>query len=76
MSYFKNPALSGDIAETMGEINDTVRPVSTLAMAYHGYKRTKSVGWALGWAAFGAFAPLLAPVIAVAEGFGKPRSGG
>lgn len=76
MSYFKQPALSGDITDTIGDITDAVRPISSVAMAYHGYKRTKSVGWALGWAAFGAIAPLIAPALAMAEGFGKPKSGG
>lgn len=77
MSYFKKP-LAGDneIMDTYGKVVDTVRPVSTVAMAYHGYKRTKSAGWALAWAAFGAVMPLIAPAIAVAEGFGKPKSGG
>ena len=76
MSYLKKPIPQAGVAETYNEIQDTVRPISALAMAYHGYKRTKSVGWALGWSAFGALAPLLAPVIAVAEGFAKPKSGG
>lgn len=45
---------------------------SVFALAYHGYKRNNSVGWALVWGILGgAFWPLGVP-IAVAQGFGKP----
>lgn len=44
---------------------------SVFALAYHGYKRNNSVGWALVWGILGgAFWPLGVP-IAVAQGFGK-----
>ena len=78
MSYFKKPLSADDssITDTIGTVTDAVRPISSVAMAYHGYKRTKSAGWALAWAAFGAVAPLIAPAIAYAEGFAKPKSGG
>lgn len=43
-----------------------------MAGAYHGYKRTESVGWAFGWALFGGLIwPLAIPVM-FAQGFGKP----
>lgn len=43
--------------------------------AYHGYKRNNgSIGWAIGWAVLGgAFWPVTIPV-ALAQGFGKPKS--
>lgn len=41
--------------------------------AYHGYKRTKSVGWALGYSAAGSLFPLVTGGIALAQGFGKPK---
>lgn len=47
--------------------------VSAAACVYHGYKRNNSVGWALVWGFFGAIAPVITPVIAIAEGFGEPR---
>jgi hypothetical protein len=43
--------------------------------AYHGYKRNQSIGWALAWAAAGALFPVITPTIAVAQGFGKRKSG-
>lgn len=39
--------------------------------AYHGYKRTNSLGWALGWAALGALFPVVTTAVALAQGFGK-----
>lgn len=39
----------------------------------HGYRRTGSVGWALGWGLFGTLMPVIAPVLAIAEGFGEPE---
>jgi hypothetical protein len=38
---------------------------------YHGYKRTDSVGWALGWGFLGALFPYITVPIAVAQGFGE-----
>lgn len=47
--------------------------VSAGASAYHGYKRNKSVGWALVWGLFGGSFPIVVPAIALAQGFGKPE---
>jgi hypothetical protein len=42
---------------------------------YHGYKRSGgSIGWTLAWGLFGAFLPVLAVPIALAQGFGKPEA--
>lgn len=43
------------------------------AATYHGYKRNKSIGWALLWGAFGGLFPIVTNVIALAQGFGKPK---
>ncbi len=44
---------------------------ATVALAYHGYKRNDSIGWAIVWGVFGGiFWPVAAP-IAIAQGFGK-----
>lgn len=39
--------------------------------AYHGYKRNRSVGWAIWWGLMGALFPIFTIPIAVAQGFGK-----
>jgi hypothetical protein len=49
-----------------------IRTASMAASAYHGYRRNNSVGWALWWGFMGTLFPVITPVIAVAEGFGKP----
>lgn len=41
--------------------------------AYHGYKRNKSIGWAIGWGLLGGiFWPIAIPVM-LAQGFAKPK---
>lgn len=73
--------LSGDDAITaLEKLNDVtssgvVRKAGALASAYHGYRRNDSVAWALAWAVAGYAAPVLTPVIAVAQGFGKKKGG-
>ena len=42
--------------------------------AFHGYRRNRSVGWALGWFAAGTILPLPTVVIAIAQGYGKPKA--
>lgn len=47
--------------------------IATPVLAYHGYKRNHSVGWAIGWGILGGlFWPVAAP-IAFAQGFAKPK---
>ncbi len=47
---------------------------SMAVSAFHGYRRNQSVGWALWWAFMGATFPVITPVIAVAQGFGKRKA--
>jgi len=69
-----------DAAEYYQEVDPRVRIayglLSTAGLglgAYHGYKRTGSYGWAVGWSIFGAFLPILALPIMVAQGFGDKK---
>jgi hypothetical protein len=39
--------------------------------AYHGYKRTESIGWAIGWSLLGGLFPFITIPIAYAQGFGQ-----
>ncbi len=52
-----------------------LRTAAMATSAYHGYKRNNSVGWAIGWALLGGLFPVITPVIALAQGFGKPKKG-
>lgn len=45
----------------------------TGAMAYHGYRRNRSVGWAFGWAIFGNMFPIISSAVALAQGFGQRK---
>lgn len=47
--------------------------LSVGACAYHGYRRNQSVGWAIGWAAAGAFFPVISVGVALAQGFGERK---
>lgn len=70
-----NPYLNADGSLTnLGVGVLLLSTVSAGASAYHGYKRNKSVGWALAWGFFGGAFPIVVPAIAVAQGFGKPES--
>ena len=60
---------------TVTAIYRVASAVSAAAGAYHGYKRNKSVGWAIGWFFFGGLIPPLAIGIALAQGFGKRKVG-
>ncbi len=50
--------------------------LSMVASTYHGYKRNQNgdhpIAWALTWGLLGTLFPVVTPVIAVAQGFGKP----
>jgi len=50
-------------------------PISVALCAYHGYRRNQSIGWAIGWMFAGAALPVIAPVIALAQGFGQRKPG-
>jgi hypothetical protein len=53
----------------------TVRGIGSVAAAYHGYKRNKSVLWAVAWSVGGWLSPLFTNAIAVAQGYSKPKKG-
>ena len=56
----------------------TIKGVATLAAAgaatYHGYRRNKSIGWALVWGLFGTIFPVVTSAISLAQGFGQRKA--
>lgn len=52
----------------------TARVVGTFLGAFHGYRRNKSIGWAVLWALLGGASPVITAGVALAQGFGKPKS--
>jgi len=48
--------------------------LSTAGLAYHGYRRNHSIGWAIVWALLGGAFPIIGWPVALAQGFGTPRA--
>jgi len=61
---------NGNGVSTAGKLLGTV---AVAAAAYHGYRRTGSIGWTIGWAVVGALFPIIAIPVAVAQGYGKKK---
>lgn len=62
-----------DDGGTLKTVMTVASTAASAALAYHGYKRNNSVGWAVGWFFLGGlFWPIALPV-ALAQGFAKPR---
>lgn len=66
--------LHGELHGNMTGTETALAVVSTASMAvsaYHGYKRNNSIGWAIMWGFCGGLFPVITPIIAYAQGFGK-----
>jgi hypothetical protein len=74
----------GSISSALGFLNTTGKSTSTIwgllsvasaaASGYHGIKRNNgSIGWGIGWFLLGGVFPVITPVVAVAQGFAKPK---
>jgi hypothetical protein len=60
----------------LGEYSVASNPVGAaagVACAYHGYKRTKSIGWTVAWLLLGYSFPVPSVAVAVVQGFGKKK---
>lgn len=53
--------------------SDTVSTAATLALTYHGYKRTGSLVWALIYGLAGRWFPVVAVPVSIAQGFGTKK---
>ena len=47
--------------------------VSSLGLAYHGYRRNDSIGWAIVWAIVGGMFWPVGWGVALAQGYGDPK---
>lgn len=57
----------------LGKVMAVAGTVSVPVLAYHGYKRNDSWGWAVVWGLFGSWVwPITVPV-AFAQGYAKPK---
>ena len=62
-----------DLYKKIAVVMLIVRPISSAASAYHGYKRNNSIGWALWWSVMGGMFPIITPTIGLAQGWGKRK---
>lgn len=60
----------GDFAGTTYSL---VKLAAVGAGAFHGYRRNKSIGWAIAWALLAGLSPIITTGVAVAQGFGQPK---
>lgn len=60
---------------TWGFIGWTLAAAGAATGVYHGYKRNKSAGWALGWGLFGLMLPIVSIPLSIAQGYGKRKAG-
>ena len=65
---------SGKMKANWPTIAGILAIASASASAYHGYRRNQSIGWALWWFVAGSIFPVVTPVVAVAQGFGKKKA--
>jgi hypothetical protein len=54
-------------------VHKLLSTVGLVTGVFHGYRRNRSVGWALGWGLLGAMFPYITIPVAFAQGFGKPQ---
>lgn len=66
-------ANAGAGMSTFGLLWTAASIAGTAGGAYHGYKRNKSIGWAIGWGLLGGLFPIIVLPLAAAQGFGKPK---
>jgi hypothetical protein len=69
------PGLYSPISPVLADAVYVASAASTVAMIYHGWKRTKSVGWTAAYGLFGAALPVISVGVALAQGFGKRKTG-
>lgn len=73
MAYLKpQQELGGTVSDVTGVVfSPPVMAAAAAAQIWHGYKRNKSVGWALAW---GLIPSVIGLPLALAQGFGKPKT--
>jgi len=68
------PVGSSTVSFGGGMLSGAVLVLASAALsAYHGYRRDRKPMSAVGWGFMGALFPVITPVVAIAQGFGKPR---
>lgn len=63
----------GPVAQSLVDVYPVLAAAGMAVGAYHGYKRDRSVGWAIGWGFLGGMFPYFVIPIALAQGIGTPH---
>ena len=58
----------------LGVVGGVLALASAAASGFHGYRRNQSIGYGLLWFVLGGIFPVVTPVIAIAQGFGKRKA--
>jgi len=62
---------SGKWKAALPKINGVLTVISAAACGFHGYRRNQSIFWSATWFVLGGIFPIITPVVALAQGFGK-----
>ena len=54
-------------------VTKVLHTAGLVAGVFHGYRRNRSIGWAIGWGLLGSIFPYITIPVAFAQGFGKPQ---
>lgn len=74
MTRYQQIAITyGKGVAVVAAIHTVLRPISMIVCGIHGYRRNDSnTGAGVLWGAGGFFFPIVAPIVAFAQGYGKP----
>lgn len=71
-AYYARTGTREESGAAMGLIIPGIIVAASIGVsAYHGYKRNKSTGWGVWWGFMGLLFPVVTPVVAIAQGYGK-----
>ena len=71
-AYYARAGRAAEAGDSAGLIVTGVLVAASIGVsAYHGYKRNKSTGWGVWWGFMGLLFPVITPVVAIAQGYGK-----
>jgi hypothetical protein len=70
-----NPTTSAPAKKSWAVTYLSLSALVAAASAYHGYRRNRSVGGAVGWFVLGSLFPYITLPVALAQGFGQPKAG-
>ena len=71
------PTMLQGIPESLGTIGTMLSIVGAMSGMYHGYIRNgNSLGWGIGWMAFGSLLPIISIPLSLAQGFAQQKPQG